>query len=57
VLCVAPADDPDSGCPAGPRPGYERIAIPGGHHFGSDYDALASRIAAFVSSAVTPSYK
>jgi len=49
VLCVS-SDDPDSGCPSGPLPGYTRVAAPGGHHFGSDYDGLASRIAGFISS-------
>ena len=49
VICVATDDDPDSGCPAGPLPGYTRSVVSGGHHFGSDYGGLASRIAAFVS--------
>jgi type IV secretory pathway VirJ component len=49
VLCVSSEDDADSGCPAGPFPGYTRAVVAGGHHFGSDYDDLASRIAAFVS--------
>lgn len=57
VLCIAPEDDPDSGCPTGPFPGYTRAAVVGGHHFGSDYDELASRIAAFVSSSITPAYR
>jgi len=49
VLCVSPADEPDSGCPANSLPGYTPSVVPGGHHFRSDYDGLASRIAAFVS--------
>jgi len=48
VLCLVPDDDPHSGCPPDGRPGYTRAAVAGGHHFGADYDALASRIAAFV---------
>ena len=48
VLCVAPEDDPASGCPAAGAAHYTRVTVPGGHHFGSDYDALAARIAAFV---------
>ena len=48
VLCLTPEDDATSGCPAGPLPGYTRAPVPGGHHFGSDYDALAARIATFV---------
>jgi type IV secretory pathway VirJ component len=49
VLCVSPADEPDSGCPQGVLPGYTSAIVPGGHHFKSDYDGLAARIAAFVS--------
>lgn len=49
VLCVSSEDDPDSGCPATSLPGYTRAVVPGGHHFGSDYDGLASRVTAFVS--------
>lgn len=49
VLCLTPENDQKSGCPTAPRPGYSRAGVPGGHHFGSDYDGLASRIAEFVS--------
>jgi len=49
VLCLVPDDDGVSGCPSAARPGYERATLPGGHHFGSNYDGLASRVAAFVS--------
>jgi type IV secretory pathway VirJ component len=49
VLCVLSDDDRDSGCPTGPLPAYTRSVVPGGHHFGADYGALASRIAEFVS--------
>lgn len=48
VLCLTPDDDAGSGCPSGPMPGYTRVAIAGGHHFGSDYDLLAGHIATFV---------
>jgi type IV secretory pathway VirJ component len=48
VLCVAPDGETDSGCPAGTRPGYTRAVLPGGHHFGSDYDGLAARVMTFV---------
>lgn len=48
ALCISSAGDGESGCPAGPIEGYTHEPVPGGHHFGSDYDALASRIAAFV---------
>jgi type IV secretory pathway VirJ component len=49
VLCVSSDDEKDSGCPPGPLPGYTHAVVPGGHHFGSDYDDLASRVAAFIS--------
>jgi type IV secretory pathway VirJ component len=49
VLCLTPEDDAGSGCPTGRSPGYTRATVPGGHHFGSDYDALAAQIATFVS--------
>jgi type IV secretory pathway VirJ component len=48
VLCVTADDDPSSGCPPPGLPAYTRAALTGGHHFGSDFDALASRIASFV---------
>lgn len=48
VLCVSSEGDDDSGCPASTLPGYARAALPGGHHFGSDFDGLASRVASFV---------
>jgi type IV secretory pathway VirJ component len=49
VLCVSSEGDADSGCPTSSLPGYTHAAVPGGHHFGSDYDGLASRVASFVS--------
>jgi len=48
VLCLVPEDDPGSGCPPVGGPGYTRATIAGGHHFGADYDELASRVASFV---------
>jgi len=48
VLCLAPDDDPHSGCPPPGLPGYTSATVAGGHHFGADYDALAARIASFV---------
>lgn len=56
VLCLAPEKDNDTGCPTVARPGYSRQTLPGGHHFGSDYDEIASRIVAFVDGTIgTPS--
>jgi len=54
VLCLFPESDSASGCPVGPLPGYTRAPIGGGHHFGSDYEELASRIAAFVTAHAAP---
>jgi type IV secretory pathway VirJ component len=48
VLCLAPSEDGETGCPALGRAGYERGVLPGGHHFGGAYDDLAARIAAYV---------
>ena len=48
VLCLAPDDDAGSGCPPRGGSGYTRATFPGGHHFGADYDGLASRIASFI---------
>jgi type IV secretory pathway VirJ component len=49
VICLTPKGGGDSGCAVAPRPSFVRAELPGGHHFGGDYDSLASRIAAFVS--------
>jgi type IV secretory pathway VirJ component len=46
---VSSEGDTDDGCPVGSLPGYTRAVFPGGHHFGSDYDGLASRVMEFVS--------
>jgi type IV secretory pathway VirJ component len=54
VLCISASDDTTSGCPAGTAADYAHERVPGGHHFGSDYDALASRIDAFVSAHKAP---
>lgn len=48
VQCIPSSDDDESGCPEGAIDLYTREVVPGGHHFGSDYDALASRMAAFI---------
>ena len=55
VLCLLPEDETDSGCPKADLPGYTRSPVPGGHHFGADYEELASRIAAFVTANASPS--
>jgi len=44
MLCVYGADEADSLCPRLP-PGLASLdRRPGGHHFGSDYEAIAERI-------------
>jgi type IV secretory pathway VirJ component len=48
VLCLAPSEDGESGCPPAGPVGYERGELPGGHHFDGAYDDLAARIAAFI---------
>ncbi len=50
VLCVEPSSEDESGCPARPGAGVTREAVPGGHHFGGDFAALAGRILEFVRS-------
>lgn len=47
VLCLYGSDESDSSCSrlAGPR--VKALGLPGGHHFGGDYDALARHILEF----------
>ena len=47
VLCMDSRSG-DSGCPEDSRPKYEKVELPGGHHFGGDYEEIAGRIATFV---------
>lgn len=51
ILCIYGQDEPDSLCPA-LDPVAARMALPGGHHFGGDYDAIVARILALA--AVAP---
>jgi len=44
TLCVYGADERDSLCPSLAPQHARLLALPGGHHFGGDYDALAARI-------------
>lgn len=46
VLCVHGADEDESLCPILDPVRIHRLTLPGGHHFGGDYDAIASRILA-----------
>jgi type IV secretory pathway VirJ component len=44
VLCLFGDDETDSLCRTLPPEAGKRIPMPGGHHLGGDYDALADRI-------------
>lgn len=44
VLCLYGSDDADGACHRLARPNVQAVALPGGHHFGGDYRALATRI-------------
>ncbi len=48
VLCLEPSDHGASGCPDPSPAGVTRMVLPGGHHFGGNFDALASRIVSFL---------
>lgn len=44
VLCLRPLEDSESPCDGAHLPGLTTQALAGGHHFGGDYAALATRI-------------
>jgi type IV secretory pathway VirJ component len=44
TLCIYGSDERDSLCPLLAPEHAQILALPGGHHFGGDYDALATRI-------------
>ncbi|HEY0777045.1 MAG TPA: AcvB/VirJ family lysyl-phosphatidylglycerol hydrolase, partial [Gemmatirosa sp.] len=46
ILCVYGTGEDDSACPAAAREGARAVAMPGGHHLGGDYPALARQILA-----------
>jgi type IV secretory pathway VirJ component len=48
VLCLEPSSGEDSGCPSKPGPGVRRESLPGGHHFGGEFAALAGRMLEFL---------
>jgi type IV secretory pathway VirJ component len=50
ILCLHGSDDRESGCPAAGR-GVTTVTLPGGHHFGGDYDGIAARILEFMNGA------
>jgi type IV secretory pathway VirJ component len=53
VLCLEPADSSGSGCPTAPRRGALTVSLPGGHHFGGDFDGVAQKIRVFLEGAST----
>jgi type IV secretory pathway VirJ component len=57
LLCVQGADEDDSLCPELDADTAERMVLPGGHHFGGDYELIAARIrrAAGLAPATQPS--
>jgi type IV secretory pathway VirJ component len=44
TLCLYGEDEGDSLCPQLAAGGVELVKLPGGHHFGGDYEGLAARI-------------
>ncbi|WP_129447743.1 virulence factor family protein [Methylibium sp. Pch-M] len=54
TLCIHGSDERDSLCPQLAPKHVRALALPGGHHFGGDYDALAGRILEAVPSAAPP---
>ena len=48
VLCLYGADETDSPCTKLSAPGTQSLALPGGHHFGGDYAALARYLTGFL---------
>ncbi|WP_321793603.1 virulence factor family protein [Caballeronia sp. J97] len=46
VQCIYGENEEDTLCPALTKTGIEVVKLPGDHHFGGDYDALARRILA-----------
>jgi len=47
VLCLYGSDESDSPCRALAGARMKSVALPGGHHFGGDYAALARQVAEF----------
>jgi type IV secretory pathway VirJ component len=48
VLCLEPSSEEASGCPPHSGAGVTHESLPGGHHFGGDFAALAGRILEFL---------
>ena len=48
VLCMDGSEEDSSGCHGTKAPAILHVGLPGGHHFGGDFHALATRIAQFL---------
>jgi type IV secretory pathway VirJ component len=48
VLCVQGREDSESLCPRVVAPGWQAVALDGGHHFGGNYERLATRLLQFI---------
>jgi type IV secretory pathway VirJ component len=48
VLCMDGSEEDASGCHGAKTPAIQHVGLPGGHHFGGDFHALATRIARFL---------
>jgi len=48
ILCMAGADEKETGCPVPAPPGVSTVLLPGGHHFGGNYEELSGRILRFM---------
>lgn len=46
VVCVYGAEEADSVCPALPAARFQRVKLPGGHHFNGDYAAVVAAVLA-----------
>jgi type IV secretory pathway VirJ component len=46
VQCIYGESEDDTACPSLTKTGIDVVKLPGDHHFGGDYDALAKRILA-----------
>lgn len=48
VLCMDGSEEDASGCHGAKVPSVQHVGLPGGHHFGGDFHAVATRIVQFL---------
>jgi len=48
ILCMDGSEEESSGCHGSRAPGVLHVGLPGGHHFGGDFHAVATRIEQFL---------